>query len=206
MTSKFWEGSYVNYDYIEELVAKTKYGDLISKENLIKEFTPFINSLSKKTFIHGYEKSDIQNECFLTLINCISQYKLDSHRFVGYATNSIKNRLCNLLNIDDKRKDIDGLFSLSDDIECNASLCHDMENDSIILEYQHLKLLSAIKNDLSDSEKHLINFVFFNKNTLINYAHHENISYVTASKRKKKVLKKLKTYIIGGNELWGLTI
>ncbi|RII35021.1 hypothetical protein D2A34_07380 [Clostridium chromiireducens] len=81
-----------------------------------------------------------------------------------------------------------------------------MENNSIMLEYQHLKFLSAIKNDLSDSEKHLIDFVFFKKNTLTNYAYHENISYVTASKRKKKVLNKLKTYIIGGNELWGLTM
>ena len=196
----------MNYDYIEQLAAKVKDGDLKAKENLIKEFTPLINSLSIKTFIHGYEKCDIKNECFLTLFNCIAQYDLNNHRFVAYATNSIKNNLSVLLKKYHNRKDIDGYFSLSDDIEGNSSLCDDMENESIQLEYRHIKLLSAIKNNLSDSERYLVFFIFFMKNTLTNYAYHENISYMTASKRKKKVLEKLKNYIIGGNELWELTI
>ncbi|MDR3596637.1 sigma-70 family RNA polymerase sigma factor [Clostridium sp.] len=196
----------MNYDYIEQLVANAKDGDLKAKENLIKEFTPLINSLSIKTFIQGYEKCDIKNECFLTLFNCIHQYNFNTHRFVAYATNAIKNNLNTLLIRCDNRKDIDGFFSLSDDIECNVSLCDDMEKESLRLEYNHIKLLSAIKNKLSASEKHLIIFIFFMKNTLTNYAYYENISYVTASKRKKRVLEKLKTYIIGGNELWELMI
>lgn len=57
----------MNYDYIEHLATKAKDGDLKAKENLIKEFTPLINSLSMRTFIHGYEKCDIKNECFLML-------------------------------------------------------------------------------------------------------------------------------------------
>ncbi|GEP67065.1 sigma-70 family RNA polymerase sigma factor [Clostridium beijerinckii] len=196
----------MNYDYIEHLASKAKGGDLKAKENLIKEFTPLINSLSMRTFIHGYEKCDIKNECFLMLFNCIAKYDLNTHRFVAYATNSIKNNLLVLLKRYDNRKDIDGYFSLSDDIECNTSLSNDMEDESMNLEYENIKLLSAIKNNLSDSERYLINFVFFMKNTLTNYAYHENVSYMTALKRKKKALKKLKSCIVGGNELWELTI
>ncbi len=47
----------MNYDYIEHLASKAKGGDLKAKENLIKEFTPLINSLSMRTFIHGYENA-----------------------------------------------------------------------------------------------------------------------------------------------------
>ena len=57
------------------------------------------------------------------------------------------------------------------------------------------RIMSAIKNNLSDSERHLVLFVFFKNNTLTNYAYYENISYVTASKRKKKALEKLNTLL-----------
>lgn len=182
----------MNYDYIENLVSSAKDCDLKAKNDLIIEFTPFINSISRKTFIHGYDRCDLKNECFFTLFNCISKYNLNSHRFVAYATNSIKNNLNVLITKAINRNDIDGLFSLSDDVESIASLEDDIKKENIHLEY---KLLSAIKNDLSTSERHLIVFIFFMKNTLTNYAYHENISYVTASKRKKRVLEKLNTFL-----------
>lgn len=185
----------MNYEYIEKLVSKAKIGDLHSKETLIQEFTPFINSISRKIFIHGYERCDIKNECFLTLCNCISKYKLDGHSFIGYATNAIKNNLNLLITRIIKRNDFDGLFSLSDDLENTVSINHLMEQENQFLEYEHNQLLFAIKNNLSDSERQLVLFVFFKKNTLTNYAYYENISYVTASKRKKKVLEKLNTLL-----------
>ena len=70
-----------------------------------------------------------------------------------------------------------------------------MKEENNLIEQEHNLLLSAIKNDLNDSERNLIFFVFYKKNTLTNYAYHENISYVTASKRKKKVLEKLKSLL-----------
>ena len=198
----------MNYEYIENLVTDAKIGDLNAKKALIQEFTPFVNSISRKIFIHGYERCDIKNECFLTLCDCISKYKLNTNSFVGYATNSIKNNLNVLITRLVKRNDFDGIFSLSDDLENTVSLNHVIEQENKFLEYEYNRLLSAIKNNLSDSERHLVFFLFFKNNTLTNYAYYENISYVTASKRKKKVLEKLKTLILfqGGNELWELTI
>lgn len=196
----------MNYEYIENLVTDAKIGDLNAKKTLIQEFTPFVNSISRKIFIHGYERCDIKNECFLTLCDCISKYKLNTNSFVGYATNSIKNNLNVLITRLVKRNDFDGIFSLSDDLENTVSLNHVIEQENKFLEYEYNRLLSAIKNNLNDSEKDLVFFLFFKNNTLTNYAYYENISYVTASKRKKKVLEKLKNNITGGNELWELTI
>jgi RNA polymerase sigma factor (sigma-70 family) len=193
----------VNYDYIEKLVSSAKDCDLKAKEALINEFTPFISSISRKTFIHGYERCDLKNECFLTLLNCILKYDLNTHRFVAYATNAIKNNLNVLITRSINKNDIDGFFSLRNDVESTISLEDHIKEENMYLEN---KLLSVIKNDLSASEKHLIVFIFFMKNTLTNYAYHENISYVTASKRKKRVLEKLKNFITGGNELWELMI
>ena len=46
----------------------------ISKENLAKEFNPYIKNLCSKTFIHGYDFYDLQNECFQSLFKCVSSY------------------------------------------------------------------------------------------------------------------------------------
>lgn len=78
------------------------------------------------------------------------------------------------------------------------------ENLCLLNDYNDLSFI--INNKLNDQEKQLILFLFFNKNTLTNYANCKKISYVAASKRKKKVLNKLKSNIDGGNDLWQLMI
>lgn len=185
----------MNYEYVEKLVNAAKTGDLNAKKMLIEEFTPLIHSLSRKIFIQGYERCDIKNECFLTLCDCIDKYKSYTHRFTAYATNSIKNNLNVLIINNAKHNDFDGIFSLSDDLENTFSLNHLMEEEYNLIEHEHNLLISAIKNNLTDSERNLVLFVFYKKNTLTNYAYHENISYVTASKRKKKALEKLKSLL-----------
>lgn len=194
----------MDYDYIEKLVNAAKASDPKAKESLVMEFTPLINSISKRTFVHGYEACDIRNECFSTLFICISKYKLDSHRFVAYATNSIKNNINYLIRESIKRNELDGFMTLSLDnklIEFQPSASYNIDDELCSLDnYDDLSF--ALKNKLTEEEKHLISFLFFKENTLTNYASSKKISYVAASKRKKKALNKLKKYINGGNELW----
>lgn len=194
----------MDYDYIEKLVNAAKASDPKAKESLVMEFTPLINSISKRTFVHGYEACDIRNECFSTLFICISKYKLDSHRFVAYATNSIKNNINYLIRESIKRNELDGFMTLSLDnkfIEFQPSASYNIDEELCSLDnYDDLSF--ALKNKLTEEEKHLISFLFFKENTLTNYASSKKISYVAASKRKKKALNKLKKYINGGNELW----
>jgi len=54
-------------------------------------------NISKKTFIDGYEIHDIQNQCYETLFKCVSFYNLEKHRFVAYASNSIRNNINDLI-------------------------------------------------------------------------------------------------------------
>ena len=83
----------MNFNYIETLVAKAKNGDVSAKEIIFKEFRPMILNISKRTFVHGYEFSDIEHECYATLLKCIKIYDLDKKRFVAYATMAIKNNI-----------------------------------------------------------------------------------------------------------------
>lgn len=191
----------MNYEYIEKLVIEAKNGDNAAKESLVFEFTPFINSLSRKTFIHGYEKSDIKNECFQTLFICISKYKINSNSFVSYAINSMKNNVNDLIRRIVSRNELDGLYSLSldDNLENSLSSETDQPDEKLCNECDYNAMLFAINNKLNDVEKDLIDFIFFKGNTLTNYAYYNNISRVTALKRKKKALNKLLEVINYGN-------
>lgn len=72
----------MDYEYIETLVNASKSGSKEAKESLALEFTPLINSICRRTFIYGYESSDIRNECFSTLFYCIYKYRLEAHRLL----------------------------------------------------------------------------------------------------------------------------
>lgn len=198
----------MDYEYIENLVSASKSGSLEAKETLALEFTPLINSICRRTFIYGYERSDIRNECFTTLFYCIHKYKLEAHRFIAYATNAIKNNINDLIKKTIKQNGLNNFLTLSlydDALDFLPSNENNLE-ETLCLLNDYAELSYIINNKLNTEEKQLISFIFFNKNTLTNYANHKKISYVAASKRKKKVLNKLKNYIDGGNDLWQLMI
>lgn len=198
----------MDYEYIENLVSDSKSGNEKAKEALALEFTPLINSICRRTFIYGYERSDIRNECFTTLFYCIYKYRLEAHRFIAYATNAIKNNINDLIKKTVKQNGLNNFLTCSlydnalDFLPSNENSLE--ENLCLLNGYDELSFV--INNKLNPEEKQLILFLFFNENTLTNYAHCKKISYVAASKRKKKVLNKLKLNIDGGNDLWKLMI
>ncbi|WP_160688202.1 sigma-70 family RNA polymerase sigma factor [Clostridium sp. C2-6-12] len=198
----------MDYEYIENLVIASKSGNQKAKETLALEFTPLINSICRRTFIYGYERSDIRNECFTTLFYCVHKYKLEAHRFIAYATNGIKNNINDLIKKTVKQNGLNNFLTLSlydDALDFLPSNENNLE-ETLCLLNDYNELSYVINNKLNTEEKQLISFLFFNKNTLTSYANHEKISYVAASKRKKKVLNKLKNNIDGGNDLWQLMI
>lgn len=198
----------MDYEYIENLVSASKSGSKKAKEDLALEFTPLINSICRRTFIYGYERSDIRNECFTTLFYSIDKYRLEAHRFIAYATNAIKNNINDLIKKTVKQNGLNNFLPLSlydDTLDFLPSNENNLEENLCLLnDYNELSFI--INNKLNDQEKQLILFLFFNKNTLTNYANCKKISYVAASKRKKKVLNKLKSNMDGGNDLCQLMI
>lgn len=187
----------MEYEYVETLVSDARSGIPKAKEKLISEFTPFIKNIANKTIIPGYEYSDKENECITTLLICILKYNLGANRFAAYAMNSIQKNLIFLIKRSRHATEFKGsaILSLDDGLESCISVDIKPLDENLCLTAEYKDLNSAINTKLTDEEKNLVAFLYFNKNTLVNYAYHKNISYVTASKRKKKALGKLKNYM-----------
>lgn len=103
----------MDFNYIEALVTKCKNNDETAKENLAEEFRPLICSISKRTFVDGYNILDIQQECYISLFKSVSMYNLEKHRFVAYATNAIKNNISDLIKRIKSKSSTEGIHALS---------------------------------------------------------------------------------------------
>ena len=182
----------MNFEYIEYLVTKCKDGDKLSKEKLAAEFRPFILNLSKKTFIDRYELQDIQNQCYETLFKCVHLYNLEKHRFVAYATNSIRNNLNDLIKRIKVRNSTDGnaALSLHAGVE-EELLSQDISLEDLFSEECDYEELRYAISKLTEEEKGFIDFVFYKNNTIRTYAYLKNMCYSTACLRRDVILKKL---------------
>ncbi len=182
----------MDYDYIEALVVKAKNGDTIAKEKLIAEFKPYILNISKRTFIYGYELQDIQSECYHIFFKCLAMYNVDTHRFVAYATNGIKNSISYLIEKNKNRSSAEGIeaFSLYDEVK-DKLLSEETTMEDVICDNAEYEVLNNVLNKLNEDEKDLINFVFFKENTTKNYAKAKNMCYSTALLKRKTILNKI---------------
>ena len=182
----------MNFEYIESLVTNSKNGDALSKEKLAEEFRPLIFNISKKTFIDGYEIYDIQNQCYETLFKCITLYNLEKHRFVAYATNSIKNNMNDLIKRIKIRSATEGndALSLHEDVEKDLP-SQDISLEDLLCDQCDYDDLRSALNNLTEEEKELIDFIFYKNNTVQTYAYFKNLCYSTANLKKKVTLKKI---------------
>lgn len=187
----------MNFNYIESLVTKAKNGDVSAKEIIFEEFRPMILNLSKRTFVHGYDFSDIEHECYATLLKCIKIYDLDKKRFVGYATMAIKNNINYLIKKSCKRSSSEGseALILTDTLEhvlpSNNELVDVQVTDTILAEslYKYI-------NKLPQQHKDILNFTIINNGSLKEYSKNNNINYPTTVNIKNRALNQLRKQIL----------
>lgn len=182
----------MNYTQIESLVKSSKRGNSTSKELLAEAFKPFILSISKRTFINGYDFFDIQNECFRILFNCVTLYKPEANKFVAYATSGIKKSLNDLIKKSKNRSYAEGHEALI--------LCGYLEHllpseipttEEVLCEKADYEIVSVAISKLPSKEKEIITYVFLKNNTVRAYAALHNINYSTAIFIKNNALKLL---------------
>lgn len=186
----------MDYKHIEYLLLSAKDENRQSTEKLTQEFTPLIKSLCNKTYLSNYTKEDLQEECYLTLLKCIKTYNPESHRFVAYATNAIKNNLNYLIrkNLIHKELTSQDCLTLTGSLdELNLS-SKDKIDEELLHSYTKKSILEAIEI-LTDEEKELFIYVLLKKNTLKSYSKLKNIPYSKTSKIKSKVLNTIANYI-----------
>lgn len=194
----------LNFDEVERLALLSIKGDMRAKEELAENFKPFILNLAKKSYIHGFEFEDIVNECYNSLFNCLSRYNPDKHRFVAYATISIKNSVGLLIRLANKRNETDGAATLilTDNLEHVVSNDKEFIEDEVIKKIDIDNLKKAI-SELSHTEKNLVDYVFLKKHTLKQYSLHSNLNYSKVVNKKNSIINKLKFNIKNGISISG---
>ena len=180
----------MNYTQIESLVKTSKQGNTTSKELLAETFKPFILSISKRTFINGYDFYDVQSECYKILFNCVSLYRPETNKFVAYATSGIRKSLNDLIKKSKNRSYAEVHEALI--------LCGYLENllpseipttEEVLCEKADYEIVISALNKLPSKEKNLITYVFLENNTVKAYAALHNINYSTAIFIKNNALK-----------------
>lgn len=175
----------MDFNYVESLVTEAKNNNISAYKKITKEFTPLIINLSNKTYVPGYEKNDIINECYIYLLQAIKKYDTSKHRFVAYATSAIKQNLYFLIK---KSKTI--TCSSIDEINPLAISSNESLDKNLLCNEEKHVLSEAVKK-LSKEEYNLYKHIFVYENSLKEYAYINNLSYSTAYRKKKKLLLKL---------------
>ena len=169
----------MDYNHVENLVTRfIEEDDLEAKEELIKSFMPFIKKFSKSIFIYGYDKYDIENECYRALLRALTYYNSRSNTFVAFAIKSIKNSLYEILRKAKTREVAEGKETLifTDALE-NTLISQELPiEEQLYKTLDNLILKEAIEK-LPLNEKVFINYVFINGQTLKSYAKEYHISY-----------------------------
>ena len=186
----------MDYNEIEDLVKLAKDNDKNAKEELMVKFTPLILNLSKKSYVNSYEFADIKNECYQTLFKCVDLYNPERHRFVAYATNSIKNSVNLLIRTSIRRNKSEGPEAFTLDGKLENTLFSEIEDpNNFFINKLYITNLKAAVQNLNLEEQELVDFVFFRKYSLKKYSKFKGIQYHLVITMKNEILYKLKKYL-----------
>lgn len=178
---------------LEELALKAQKQDNSALETLCKYFKPYIVRQAHLTYVKGYEIEDLIQIGYVSLLKAINMYKPTNKNFNYYVLASIKRNFYYLIRQEARHNNeysmefqtSEGL-TLADSIEDKFNL-----EENYIKKETHQELKECLKL-LNKEEKEMIKWVYFQKESLKEYAEIKKITYNQSRYRMQKVLKKLK--------------
>ena len=122
---------------------------------------------------------------------------METHRFVAYATNGIKNSINSLIrsSLNNDNRISQSLFVPFDNFieqTCSSPLPH---TEDLILGLYDKECLKYALSQLTEDEMELITHVFFKNKTMKSYTDKKCVSYSYGVKKKKHILDKLFMHI-----------
>ncbi|MBU5317429.1 sigma-70 family RNA polymerase sigma factor [Clostridium bornimense] len=170
-----------------------KNGDKLAVEEILESFKKFIIKQCNKIYIEGYDKEDLIQEGYISLIKAIEKYDETKGNFVAYGTRAIVNNYYMMIR---NRAKYNGTASLNKSNDENIELIDIIEGnenieEKIILKEDVKSVIEAI-NNFSDDDKKLIINLQISKIPGKQLAKELGISYLALCKRKERALKKLR--------------
>lgn len=189
----------MNHFEIEACIIRAKNGSREELLKILEQYKPFIFKTAATFNIKDHDLYDMVQIGYVTLINAVAKYKIGAHNFSSYAYNAIKNNFKYTARQNSKRTgevslnlpvSEPGLYTLSyvEYIECIDSL-ENMEED--LIKAENIKELRRAVSKLPSEELELIIMVYYSKCSLKTYAEKKGLTYLQASRRRKKALEKL---------------
>lgn len=185
---------------IEQLVKKGKTKDNTAVSEIIKRFSPLVFKISNTIYIKGYDREDLIQIGYMTVIKAIDSYDLKRRGgFTAYVSRAIRNNFYYEIRKRSKQN-----YETSYDKILEERVYLDLisikENfgteEKIIQKEECYKLKNALSK-LSNEEKEFLFYVLEGGyGALREYSNLKKVSYGTLQKRKKKILEKLKLLMI----------
>lgn len=182
---------------LENLVMEAKNGNEEAFEEIVNRFKGFIYKICKETYIAGYDTDDLLQIGYTTLIKAVQKFDLNkNNNFTAYATSAIKNNFYYEIRQKSRYNAETSLNKeLDEGIEFIENIVSEEDVEKEFLLKESIKELNNALMKLSPNERELIQHVYFNNGTLKEYARLKNMNYVTCTKLKERILKKLKKLI-----------
>jgi len=175
-------------------------------------YKPCIIKRANQIYINGYEIEDLVQIGALALINAVNKYQLGKkNAFTTYAVTVIKNafnqELRKVLNKKDEKFKC-SLNSLNKDgIEIIEVLVSEENVEEETIYREKIAILTEALEKLSEDEREIIKWFYFDSKPLKEYALAKGIAFNTAVKRKQRALLKLKNYFVNNNyEIGGISV
>ena len=127
----------------------------------------------------------------LTYWVILKKYDISKHRFVAYATNSIKNNLCVLLQRSLRRSNSEGSKKLSFDEIIDSMLDFNSTPELQFIEKDTIKALNKAIKQLNKDELYLYKYLYIDKKSIKSFSDLQSLSYSKAYKMKNDLLYKL---------------
>lgn len=176
------------------LVKNAKAKDEAAMNEIIKKFTPFILKMVGNIYIKGYDRNDLIQMGYLTIIKAVENYKLSSNAsFVAYVTSAIRNNYFYEIRKVSKGNFDDSYEKLVEEGEYfNTGNREDSIEETLLRKEQKEKLKKLLKT-LPKEQLELLSFSYGGGHgALKEYSRIKGIKYVTMQKRRKKLLELLK--------------
>lgn len=154
---------------------------------------------ARTIYVKGLDDSDLVQIGQASLIKAVNMYDTDKgNGFTTYAVNAIKRNFYTLIRDNIKLASCCSINSVNNEgTEFIESIASEENFEQDFIEREEKALLSKAINRLSEKEKEIIHWFYFENRTLQDYIKFKGIAYRTAVDRKKRALIKLREYLEG---------
>ena len=183
---------------IQELVIKREKGDTSAEEEIYKSISRFIYKHAKKVFLRNIDFEDAVQVGNYTIAKALDVYKLEDGRpFLPYVLVAIQKNYSNLVR-NNKRYGTESSLNMPN--AAGTQLIdgipdHKIMDELLLQKETHCELMSVMAM-LSEEANETINYIYFQKHSISEYARLNNLDYWVCRRKVLALLKKIRKLLL----------